>query len=78
MDAELATPLEQRPNQMTDRPLAYFKTLVISIERALSNGETENAQRQIKLLSYSATDGLDYETELATAVAAYLEVVDPT
>jgi hypothetical protein len=77
IDAELATPVEQRPNRTTDDALANLKSLVLSIERALDGGDTGKARRPIEHLSYFATDELDYETELAAAVAAYLQAVDP-
>ena len=77
VDAELALPVEQRPNGMTDEPLANFKSLVLSIEPALDRGDEEGARRLIERLSYFATNGLNYETELARTVAAYLDVVDP-
>ncbi len=76
IDAELAVPLEERPNRMSDGALANLKSLVLSVERALDGGAAGEARRPIELLGHFATDGLDYETELAAAVAAYLQAVD--
>lgn len=77
IESELAAPLEQRPDRMSDGALTNLRSLVLSVERALNGDDAGTARQPIELLGHFATDGLDYESVLAAALAEYLQVADP-